>query len=180
MKYTGSKTLSGCDVMRKKRRILIVDGYNLIGANKELFSESKVSLELAREELITALAEYQMVTTFEIIIVFDAYEVKSMESIFQKHGITVIFTKEKETADEYIERFVHDNYHPFLCEISVVTSDLTEQNTIFALGAYRISSREMRSEERRVGKEGRDGWGPEDEKKQKDEGTAADYAERGR
>ena len=129
--------------MRKKRRILIVDGYNLIGANKELFSESKVSLELAREELITALAEYQMVTTFEIIVVFDAYEVKSMESILQKHGITVIFTKEKETADEYIERFVHDNYHPFLCEISVVTSDLTEQNAIFALGAYRISSREM-------------------------------------
>ncbi|MBY8910993.1 NYN domain-containing protein, partial [Salinicoccus roseus] len=51
--------------------------------------------------------------------------------------------KEKETADEYIERFVHDHYHPHLCEISVVTSDLTEQNAIFALGAYRISSREM-------------------------------------
>ena len=93
MKYTGSKTLSGCDVMRKKRRILIVDGYNLIGANKELFSESKVSLELAREELITALAEYQMVTTFEINILFDAYEVKSIETIFKKHAITLIITK---------------------------------------------------------------------------------------
>lgn len=129
--------------MKKKRRILIIDGYNLIGANKALFNESKISLELAREEAITALAEYQMVSNYEVMIVFDAYEVKSVEAVFVKHGITVIFTKEKETADEYIERFVHDNYHPFLCEISVVTSDLTEQNAIFALGAYRISSREM-------------------------------------
>src|SRR5699024_12609652 len=76
-------------------------------------------------------------------IVLHSHQIKRNASNFQKHGITVIFTKEKETADEYIERFVHDNYHPFLCEISVVTSDLTEQNTIFALGAYRISSTEM-------------------------------------
>lgn len=143
MKCTGIKTLPGRDDMRKKRRILLVDGYNLIGGNKELHAESKLSLELAREEVITVLAEFQMVAKYEIIIVFDAYEVKSMESITEKHGVTVVFTKEKETADEYIERFVHDTYHPFLCEISVVTSDLTEQNAIFALGAYRISSREM-------------------------------------
>src|SRR5699024_12347830 len=98
MKYTGSNTLSGCDVMRKKRRILIVDGYNLIGANKELVSESKVSLELAREELITALAEYQMVTTFDIMTVSDAYEEKRMEAIVQKQSINSMFTKEKETT----------------------------------------------------------------------------------
>lgn len=128
---------------RKKRRILIVDGYNLIGANQELHRESFHSLEIPREKILAALAEYQSVANYEIICVFDAYEVRSKESIFDYHGVTVVYTKEKETADEYIERFVHDHYHPHLCEISVVTSDLTEQNAIFALGAYRISSREM-------------------------------------
>lgn len=128
---------------RKKRRLLVVDGYNLIGANKELHRESLYSMVVPREKMLAALSEYQAVATYEIICVFDAYEVKSQESVADFHGVTVVYTKEKETADEYIERFVHDNYHPHLCEISVVTSDLTEQNAIFALGAYRISSREM-------------------------------------
>jgi len=128
---------------RKKRRILLVDGYNLIGAHQELKRESRISLEEPRTKLLTALSEYHAVSKYEIICVFDAYEVKSKESIIDFYGITVVYTKEKETADEFIERFVHDNYHPHLCEISVVTSDLTEQNSIFALGAYRISSREM-------------------------------------
>lgn len=129
--------------MRKKRRFLIVDGYNLIGANSRLFAESKISLQLAREEVLKRLSEYQALQNYEIICVFDAYEVKSQEAVIDYYGISVIYTKEKETADEYIERFVYDNYHPHLCDISVVTSDLTEQNAIFAYGAYRIPSREM-------------------------------------
>ncbi len=128
---------------RKKRRLLIVDGYNLIGANKDLHRESLHSMVVPREKVLAALSEYQSVAKYEIICVFDAYEVKSRESVSDFYGVTVVYTKEKETADEYIERFVHDHYHPHLCEISVVTSDLTEQNAIFALGAYRISSREM-------------------------------------
>jgi len=129
--------------MRKKRRVLVVDGYNLLGANAKLFAESKISLQLAREEVLKVLAEYQAVQSHEIICVFDAYGVKSKEAVIDYHGLTVVYTKEKETADEYIERFVYDNYHPHLCDISVVTSDLTEQNAIFAYGAYRIPSREM-------------------------------------
>lgn len=125
--------------MRRKRRILLVDGYNLIGADNEVFKESQVALELGREVILSKLAEYQAVVNYEIICVFDAYEVKSKEAVIEHHGITVVYTKEKETADEYIERFVYDNYHPILCEISVVTSDLSEQNVIFAMGAYRIS-----------------------------------------
>lgn len=132
--------------MRKKRRLLVVDGYNLIGANTELFAESRLSLRLAREELLKILSEYQAVAKYEILCVFDAYEVKSKEHVLDYHGITVIYTKEKETADEYIERFVYETYHPHLCDISVVTSDLTEQNAIFAYGAYRIPSREMWSD----------------------------------
>lgn len=129
--------------MKRKRRILIVDGYNLIGADKELNRESKASLELVREKMLSKLAEYQSVSNYEIICVFDAYEVKSNEAVEDHYGVTVVYTKEKETADEYIERFVSNNYHPILCEINVVTSDLSEQNNIFAMGAYRTSSREM-------------------------------------
>lgn len=129
--------------MRLKRRVMIVDGYNLIGADREVFEEAKLSLELARETVLASLAEYQSVSNYEIICVFDAYEVKSTEAVEDHYGVTVVYTKEKETADEYIERYVYDNYHPLLCEINVVTSDLSEQNTIFAMGAYRTSSREM-------------------------------------
>lgn len=143
MKCSANKTLGVNDMRRKKRRILIVDGYNLLGADPELHKESLQSLQLPREKILAALAEYQSVVNQEIICVFDAYEVRSKESVRDFHGVTVVYTKEKETADEYIERFVHDHYHPHLSEISVVTSDLTEQNAIFALGAYRISSREM-------------------------------------
>ena len=129
--------------MRKKRNILLVDGYNLIGAQKRLFQDSLMSLELARQELLGKLSEFQIVSNYEVLCVFDAYEVKSKETVYDYHGVEVIFTKEKETADEYIERFVYETYHPFLVDITVVTSDLPEQNAIFSYGAYRMSSREM-------------------------------------
>lgn len=129
--------------MKKKSRILLVDGYNLIGANKELSYEANISLEIARELLLSDLAEYNATTNYEIICVFDAYMVRSTETIINFHGVSVVYTKEKETADEYIERFVHLNYNKHLTEITVVTSDYTEQRTIFGLGALRKSSREM-------------------------------------
>lgn len=143
MKFIVNKLRLGVIKVRKKRRVLLVDGYNLIGANNELYNEARLSLELAREEVLKLLSEYEAVANYEVICVFDAYEVKNKETVLNYHGVEVIYTKEKETADEYIERFVYDNLHPFLCDISVVTSDLTEQNAIFAYGAYRISSREM-------------------------------------
>ena len=59
------------------------------------------------------------------------------------HGVKVIFTKEKETADSYIERYVYDLYDKHTRHITVVTSDMSEQHAIFGTGAYRISSREM-------------------------------------
>lgn len=129
--------------MKKKTRILLVDGYNLIGADKALSRESKVSLEVARNVLLSHLAEYGATTTYDIICVFDAYMVQSTETVLDYHGITVVYTKEKETADEYIERFVQQNYNKHLTEITVVTSDFSEQSTIFGLGALRKSSREM-------------------------------------
>src|SRR5699024_10574332 len=64
-------------------------------------------------------------------------------AVYDYHGVQVVYTKEKETADEYIERFIYKYYHLHLTEITVVTSDLQEQNAIFSYGAYRIQSREM-------------------------------------
>lgn len=129
--------------MRKKRNILLVDGYNLIGAKERLFQDSLMSLELARDEMLRVLSEFAAVSKYKILCVFDAYEVKSKETEYDFHDVKVIFTKEKETADEYIERFVYNTYHPHLTDITVVTSDLPEQNAIFSYGAYRMSSREM-------------------------------------
>lgn len=130
-------------MMKKKSRILLVDGYNLIGADRALSAESKISLEGAREQLLSHLAEYGATSTYDITCVFDAYMVNSTETILDYYGITVVYTKEKETADEYIERFVQQNYNKHLTEITVVTSDYSEQKTIFGLGALRKSSREM-------------------------------------
>lgn len=129
--------------MRKKEKIMLIDGYNLIGANKRLVEEQKLSLEHARQELLSVLSEYQAVSKYNVVCVFDAYEVKSKETVYDYHGVEVVYTKEKETADEYIEKFVYKYYHPHLTEITVVTSDLPEQNAIFSYGAYRIPSREM-------------------------------------
>ena len=129
--------------MKRRQKIMLVDGYNLIGANRRLTEEGRLSLEYAREELLTILSEYQAVSKYDVICVFDAYEVKSKETVYDYHGVQVVFTKEKETADEYIERFVYKYFHPHLTEITVVTSDLPEQNAIFSYGAYRIPSREM-------------------------------------
>lgn len=126
-----------------KDRYLIVDGYNMIGQSQELSRLSKENLEEAREQLLTAIANYNAVIADEVVCVFDAYEQAGAHSEYMYHGVKVIFTKEKETADSYIERYVYDLYDKHTRHITVVTSDMSEQHAIFGTGAYRISSREM-------------------------------------
>ncbi|PDF54323.1 NYN domain-containing protein, partial [Listeria monocytogenes] len=75
--------------------------------------------------------------------VFDAYEQSGIEREYFYHGVKTIFTKEKETADSFIERYVYELYNKHTTHITVVTSDMSEQHAIFGSGAYRISSREM-------------------------------------
>ena len=126
-----------------KDRYLIIDGYNMIGQSRELSKVARESLEEAREQLLDVIANYNAVVADEIVCVFDAYEQSGIEREYFYHGVKTIFTKEKETADSYIERYVYNLYNKHTTHITVVTSDMSEQHAIFGAGAYRVSSREM-------------------------------------
>ena len=126
-----------------KDRYLIIDGYNMIGQSQDLSRIAKDNLEEARDQLLTAIANYNAVIADEVVCVVDAYEQSGPPTEYMYHGVKTIFTKEKETADSYIERYVYDLYEKHTRHITVVTSDMSEQHAIFGAGAYRISSREM-------------------------------------
>ncbi|ADC88443.1 NYN domain-containing protein [Staphylococcus lugdunensis] len=126
-----------------KQKYLVIDGYNMIGQSPELMTIAKESLEEAREQLLDAIANYSAVIADEVVCVFDAYEQSGIEREYMYHGVKIIYTKEKETADSYIERYVYDLYNKHTTHITVVTSDMSEQHAIFGTGAYRVSSREM-------------------------------------
>lgn len=122
---------------------LIIDGYNIINAWDELKEISKVDLDSAREKLIHYIIEYAQYTGKKAIIVFDAYNVKnSKESIENRKYITIVYTKEHQTADSYIEKFISSlsKYD----DIQVATSDYAEQQIILGKGASRISARELK------------------------------------
>ncbi|MBM0867526.1 uncharacterized protein ACUW9N_001523 [Staphylococcus auricularis] len=126
-----------------KDRYLIIDGYNMIGHSPELSLLAKENLEEAREQLLTEIVNYNAAVIDEVVCVFDAYDQSSTEHEQMYHGVKTVFTKEKETADSYIERLVYDLYDKHTRHITVVTSDMSEQHAIFGAGAYRLSSREM-------------------------------------
>ncbi|MCG2139289.1 NYN domain-containing protein [Staphylococcus epidermidis] len=126
-----------------KKRYLIIDGYNMIGQSSTLSTVAKENLEEAREQLLDTIANYNALIADEIACVFDAYEQSGIEREYFYHGVKTIFTKEKETADSFIERYVYELYNKHTTHITVVTSDMSEQHAIFGSGAYRISSREM-------------------------------------
>ena len=126
-----------------KDRYLIIDGYNMIDQSRELSKVARESLEEAREQLLDVIANYNAVVADEIVCVFDAYEQSGIEREYMYHGVKTVFTKEKETADSYIERYVYNLYNKHTTHITVVTSDMSEQHAIFGAGAYRVSSREM-------------------------------------
>jgi predicted RNA-binding protein with PIN domain len=122
--------------------ILIVDGYNVIGDWKRLKEKKKISLEEARDDLLDWLAEYQGFTGIRVIVVFDAHNVKGMGKKLREHRVEIMYTKEKETADECIERLVFELSHRHR-QIYVATSDYTEQRVTFGYGALRKSAREL-------------------------------------
>ncbi|WP_019535573.1 NYN domain-containing protein [Paenibacillus ginsengihumi] len=124
------------------QEILIVDGYNIIGAWPELQKLKEISLEEARDQLIQILAEYQSYSGMKVILVFDAYYVPGIGKKYMQSKLAVFFTKEKETADELVERLVREHIGRRK-QIYVATSDMTEQHVIFGLGAFRISAREL-------------------------------------
>lgn len=132
--------------------ILLVDGYNIIGAWPELNDLKNKDLSAARDRLIEIMADYQGFTGFRVIIVFDAYDVKGIEKKYRNHKVEVIFTKAEETADERIEKLAIE-LNNIKTQIYVATSDFTEQWAIFGQGALRISARELLNEVHEVNRQ---------------------------
>ncbi|MFC4025687.1 NYN domain-containing protein [Oceanobacillus longus] len=122
--------------------ILVVDGYNIIGAWDELQRLKEKEIGQARDRLIELMAEYQAYSGHRVIIVFDAYYVKGIASKLKQYKVDVIYTKEKETADECIEKLVK-KIKNIKTQVYVATSDYAEQRTIFGQGALRKSAREL-------------------------------------
>ncbi|WP_342563224.1 NYN domain-containing protein [Paenibacillus sp. FSL R7-0345] len=127
------------------RDVLLVDGYNMIGGWPELAALSLSGMQEARDRLLDMLADYQAFTGRRVIAVFDAYRVPGLGRSFVQGKVQVVFTKEKETADECIERLVGEYSHRRR-QIYVATSDFIEQHVIFAQGALRVSARELKVE----------------------------------
>ena len=124
---------------------LLVDGYNIIFAWDELKEVAKDSLDMARNKLINMLSSYQGFINSPVIVVFDAYRVKGNPGSIEHYGdLSVVYTKEAETADAYIEKVTHDlaKHH----RVRVATSDGLEQIIILGAGALRISARSFHDE----------------------------------
>lgn len=125
---------------------LLVDGYNVIYANKELTMIAGDSLDMARKKLSDALCEFKALSRYRIILVFDAHLVVGGEgSIEDYHNIKIIFTKEAETADHYIESVAY-KLGKKKDRITVATSDTTEQIIALGQGAGRISAEDLWAE----------------------------------
>ena len=124
-------------------KFIFIDGYNVINSWSNLKKEKEISLDSARQKLIDILHNYGAIHQCKIMLVFDGYRVVgNLENKYEYNkNITIIFTKSGETADAYIEREIHNIGRRF--EVSVVTSDSLEQQTIFQRGATRISSIEF-------------------------------------
>ena len=131
---------------------LLVDGYNVIFAWDELKNLAQESLEAARGKLMDILCNYAAYRRCVPILVFDAYKVKGgTREVEQYHNLYVVYTKEAETADMYIEKATHrlaKHYHT-----RVVTSDGTEQLIILGAGALRVSSQAFQKEVQEAEKE---------------------------
>ena len=131
---------------------LLVDGYNVIHDVDELKKASLLSLDIARVNLSDALCEYAVLSGYRVILVFDAHLVADgVGSIQEYRGIKIVFTKEAQTADQYIERAAYKLSKQSKKErVSVATSDSVEQLIILASGAFRITPGELWKEVKRA------------------------------
>ncbi len=124
---------------------LLVDGYNIIFAWEDLKKVAQSSLELARSQLIDRLRNYQGFRQHPVIVVFDAYKVKNNPGSIERFGdLSVVYTKEAETADMYIERVTHELGKKH--KVRVATSDGLEQVIILGHGALRVSAENFLTE----------------------------------
>lgn len=134
--YKQKKTPNG------EKEYLLVDGYNIIFAWEDLKELAAVNIDGAREKLMDILCNYQGFKKSTLILVFDAYKVKGNPgSVETYHNIHVVYTKEAETADQYIEKTVHEIGRKY--RVTVATSDQLEQVIILGQGGQRMSAREL-------------------------------------
>lgn len=128
--------------MADTRDVLLVDGYNMIGAWPELSVLIQSGMQEARDRLLERLADHQAYSGRRVIVVFDAYRVPGLGKTYAQSKVQIYFTKEKETADECIERLVRE-LTSRRRDIYVATSDQVEQHVAFGQGALRVSAREL-------------------------------------
>ncbi|MBR0385813.1 MAG: TetM/TetW/TetO/TetS family tetracycline resistance ribosomal protection protein, partial [Erysipelotrichaceae bacterium] len=128
-----------------KPRMLIADGYNLMYGWDRTHNMMGTNMEGAREIVINELVNYRGYLNCELVIVFDAYRIRNENprAVTDK-GITIVYTRQGQTADSYIEKLVHDNIEKY--DITVATSDQAVQNMVLGAGARRKSAREIELE----------------------------------
>lgn len=158
------ETPSGAPVVRTfkkeepREEYLLVDGYNIIFAWEELRELANLNIDSARGKLLDILCNYQGIKKCHLIAVFDAYRVQGHATEFlDYHNIHVVYTKEAETADQYIEKFAHENGRKY--HVTVATSDRLEQIIIRGQGCRLISAREFEAEIGRAEEELRKEYG---------------------
>jgi len=126
---------------------LLVDGYNVIHAGEALAAIASDSLDAARKKLCDMLAEFRALSRYRIIVVFDAHLVSGgVGSVQSARGIKIVFTREAETADHYIERAAYKLAAKKTDKITVATSDTLEQLIIMGSGSSRISAESLLEE----------------------------------
>lgn len=128
-----------------RKEYLLVDGYNIIFAWEELKELADINLDSARSKLMDILCNYQGYRKCKLILVFDAYKVKGgTGELVQYHNIDIVYTREAETADQYIEKVTHNIARKN--HVTVATSDALQQMIILGDGAIRMSANEFRQE----------------------------------
>ena len=141
----------------RQEEYLLVDGYNIIFSWEELNELAKENIHAACDKLMDILSNYQGYRKCTLILVFDAYKVEGhVEEIITYHNIYVVYTKEAETADQYIEKTVHRIGRQY--QVTVATSDGLEQVIIMGQGAHRISARGLKKEIEDTEKTAREEW----------------------
>lgn len=129
----------------EKEEYLLVDGYNIIYAWPELKKLTDENMDAAKMKLLDSLSNYQSIRGCQIIVVFDAYRVEGhREEVIDYYNIHVVYTKEAQTADQYIEKFAHDNKKNY--NITVATSDGLQQIIVRGEGCSLLSARELKAE----------------------------------
>ena len=137
---------------KSEEEYLLVDGYNVIHAWEGLAELAEENLDGARGKLLDILCNYQGIRKCNLIVVFDAYRVNGhVAEVTDYHNIHVVFTAEAETADQYIEKFAHENGRKY--RVTVATSDGLEQIIIRGQDCLLISARELKEEIKRVAEE---------------------------